>query len=111
MPLPYAYLPGAPGLPAQERQSVEELFLGSPFADFEILEVTFGAANVDLDIRHHLSPKDAEGVGYLVLRADRATSIYDDHSGTRKPWTSAVITLRSSVADAQVQLLLIQPRS
>ena len=84
----------------------------APYAQWERVDVTFGAANKDYDIPHTLKVADPEDVDYSVLRADRATSIFHDQSATRTPWQPKYILLRSSAASAVVTLLLSirQPR-
>jgi hypothetical protein len=71
--------------------------------------VRFALANVDTTIEHDLRPSDPETVMYQVMRADRACRIYDDQSGTRKPWAADYVILRSDVAGASVRLLLTRP--
>lgn len=78
----------------------------SPYASYQELEVTFGSADTDMDIRHSLKTDRPDNIDYQVLRADRATSIYHDQSATRKVWGDGYIILRSSAANAVVRLLL-----
>jgi len=82
----------------------------TPSARFQEILVTFGSADTDYDIAHTLRPADPENIRYQIVSADRATSIYHDQSGTRKPWSAGVIILRSSAASAVVRLLLTIPR-
>lgn len=88
-----------------------EMKAATPATDHQYLEVTFGAANTDFDIRHDLKPSNPENIHYIVVRADRATSLYHDQSGTRRAWKAGYIVLRSSVANAKVTLLLQTPRT
>ena len=74
-----------------------------PFTDYEVVTVVFGAADTDFRIQTTLKPEDPGSVDYLVLRADRATSIY--HSPLTV-WPSWSLFLRSSAANAVVDLLL-----
>ena len=83
----------------------------TPVVDWQYIEVTFGSANTDYDIRHNLTPANPEEILYQVVRADRATAIYHDQTGTRKAWGTGYIILRSSVASAKVTLLLTIRRS
>lgn len=87
-----------------------DLKRATPAVQWQEVDVTFGSANADYDIQHTLTPSDPENVRYLVVSADRATSLYHDQSGTRRSWVSGLITLRSSVASAAVKLLLYVPR-
>lgn len=101
-----------PTLSALELQQLKREFLAAtPFKDFQFVNVTFGTANADLDIRHDLIPDDPENIRYWVVWSDRATSLYHDYSGTRKAWGKGYIILRSSVASAVVKLLIFIPRS
>ena len=102
----------APTLPLlQIEQLKRELLIGTPFTGFEYVDVTFGSANADFDIRTTLRPGDPETIDYLLMRSDRATSIYHDQSGTRRTWRRGYIVLRSSVASAAVTLLLLIRRT
>lgn len=109
MSRPLKWEPSSSILPAAEQQFDTEIVKGVAFDAFQFIEVTFGAADTDLDIPHTLAPVDPESLGYIVLRADRATSIYHDQSGTRRPWTRDYIVLRSGTADAVVTLLIVKP--
>lgn len=109
MTRPAAWIPGSDLIPSAEQQFDKELAKGVPFDAFQFIEVSFGAADTDLDIPHTLAPLDPESLGYLVLKADRATSIYHDQTGTRRPWTRDYIVLRSSTANAVITLLLVKP--
>ncbi len=83
----------------------------SPYFSFEYVEVTFGAANTDLDIRHGIATASPDNIQYTLVRADRATSIYNDQSATRKPWNDGYVILRSSVANANCRILLTVKRT
>lgn len=89
----------------------QALWRGSPAAAFEFVDVTFTTANIDHDVLHGLTPPNPEDVEYIVLRADRATSIYHDQTGTRRPWGHGYIILRSSTANAVVKVLLMVKRT
>ena len=90
------------------RRLEQDLEKASPFSQWDyITGVTFpSGAGSDLDIRHNLRTTDSEAIDYHIVRADRATSLYHDQSGTRRPWGTGYIVLRSSVASAVVDLLL-----
>ena len=78
-----------------------------PVAQYEYVDVTFGSANTDYDIRYTtLKPPDPNAVRYLVVSADRACQVYEDLSGSRRSWVSGLIILRCSAATASVRLLL-----
>ena len=78
-----------------------------PYAQFEYVDVTFGSANTDHDIRYvTLQPPNPNTVRYQVVKADRACQVYEDLSGTRRTWTRGTIILRCSAASAVVRLLL-----
>jgi hypothetical protein len=83
---------------------------GLPSASYEYVDVTFGSADADQDIRHSLRPLNPEDVEYLLVRSDRATALYHDQSGTRTPWSAGRITLRSSAASAVTRILLFTKR-
>jgi hypothetical protein len=82
----------------------------TPIVDHEYVDVTFGSADTDYDIRHSLSTPTPDEIQYQVVRADRATSLYHDTSATRKAWTRDYIILRSSAASAVVRILLTVKR-
>lgn len=91
--------------------SLLDLYAGSPFGQYERVEVTFpSTANLDTVIKHGLQTVAPDSVEYLVLKSDRAGSVYHDQSATRKAWGSTFIVLRSSVASQKVTLLLTVPR-
>ena len=105
--------PASPSELSQALLAVEKnLVRYAPYAQWERVDVTFGAANTDYDIPHTLKIADPEDEDYSVLRADRATSIFHDQSATRSPWQLGYVLLRSSAASAVVTLLLTvrQPR-
>lgn len=83
----------------------------SPYTSFEYVDVTFAGANTDYDVVHHLSPPIPESIDYQVVRKSQACDVYNDTSGTRRPWGSGYITLRCTVANAVVTLLLTVRRT
>lgn len=83
----------------------------SPFIKFEYVEVTFGSANTDKDIRTSIKVADPDDLNYLLVKSDRATTIYNDQSSTRKVWQDGYVILRSSVASANCRILLTAKRS
>lgn len=83
----------------------------SPHILFQYLDVTFGSADTDLDIRHSISTARPDDIDYLLVRSDRATSIYHDQSSTRKAWGKGYVILRSSAANANCKILLTVRRS
>lgn len=78
----------------------------TPFAQHQLVDVTFGEAYADTEIRHTLQPPTPEHILYYVMDQAQSATIYRDMSGSRKPWRDGVITLRSNVANARVKLLL-----
>ncbi len=78
-----------------------------PMAKFEIVLANFTVANQDLDIPHSLAPDDPESVHYILIGATAATSLYQDMTGTRKPWQKTHILLRSSAIARAIILLFI----
>lgn len=91
--------------------TADQLLQGSPYAQYERVEVTFpSTANADAVIRHHLNVVNPEGVDYQILRADRAGEVYHDQSASRKAWGAGFIVLRASVASLKATLLLTVPR-
>ncbi len=89
----------------------EDFEHASPFTQFEYVPITFLAADTDLDIRHHLTPPTPEQVDYQLVRTDRATTLYHDTSGTRRPWGKGFMTLRSSTANAVTTILVTVRRT
>src|SRR5688572_20159016 len=78
----------------------------TPYAQYEIVDVVFGAADADYEVRHSLKPPTPEHIDYTVLRQGQAAIIYHDMSATRTPWREGVLTLRSNITNARVTLLL-----
>lgn len=82
----------------------------SPAILYQYVDVTFGSANTDLDIRHSIATAQPDNINYQLVRADRATSLYHDQSATRKPWAEGYVILRSSAANAVCRILLTVKR-
>lgn len=78
----------------------------APYAQYQIVDVTFGEAYADKEIRHSLQPPTPEHIDYTILRQAQAATVFHDMSGSRKAWREGVILLRSNVANARVTLLL-----
>lgn len=83
----------------------------SPVTSFEYVDVTFAGADTDYDIPHKLTPPTLESIDYQVVRKSQACDVYNDMSGTRRPWGIGYITLRCTVANAVVTLLLTVRRT
>lgn len=83
----------------------------SPFASYQYVDVTFAGANTDYDVAHKLSPPTAESVDYQVVRKSQACDVYNDMTGTKRAWGTGYITLRCTVANAVVTLLLTVRRT
>ncbi len=78
-----------------------------PWAQWEEVDVVFSStANADTNIPHSLLPPSPEHIHYIPLRKGQAADVYHDSTGTRKPWGTGYIILRSTVANAKVTLLL-----
>jgi hypothetical protein len=89
-----------------------DLLLGSPFAQYERVEVTFpSSANTDVVVKHSLQPTSPEDIEYTVLKLDRAGRVYNDQSATRKSWKQGYIYLRCDVASVKATVLLTAPRT
>jgi hypothetical protein len=78
----------------------------SPHAQYEVVEVVFNAADVDLEVRHKLQPITPEHIDYIVMRQYQPAIVYQDASVTRKTWKPGIIYLRSDTTGARVVLLL-----
>jgi microcystin-dependent protein len=78
----------------------------TPFAQYQLVEVQFGAPYVDVDVPHQLMPPTPEHVFYTPVSGAQAGVVYHDLSGSRRAWRDGVLSLRCSVADARVKLLL-----
>jgi hypothetical protein len=83
----------------------------SPFTNYQYVEVTFGAADTDLDLRHGLRVALPDDIDYTLMRSDRSTNIYHDQSASRKVWGSNYVILRSSAANANCRILLTSKRT
>lgn len=83
----------------------------SPFTNFQFVDVTFGSANTDLDIRHGLRVASPDDLNYILVKSDRATIIYNDQSASRKVWGDNYVILRSSAANANCRILLTSKRN
>lgn len=78
-----------------------------PVKAYEYVDVTFAAADTNYTIPYKLlKPSDPNEVRYLVVKRDRACSVYEDLTGTRVAWVRGSLTLKCSAANAQVRLLL-----
>lgn len=86
-----------------------ELDKRSPTTAWEIVEVTFGSADVDQEVQTTLRPADPEQLDYRILQASGPPLVYHDTSASRVPWTSGLIRLRSAVAGLKVVLFLTIP--
>ena len=82
----------------------------SAYIKFEYVDVTFGSANVDKDIRTSISVASPDDIDYQLVKSDRATILYNDQSSTRKVWQDGYVILRSSVANANCRILLTAKR-
>jgi len=96
-----------PGLRRDLQRFADGVATQTPVATFELVRVTFGTANQDVDIAHHLNPDNPESVHYVVVGQSAAGVVYQDNSATRKPWQQTHIFLRrSAVTDAIILLFL-----
>lgn len=93
----------------QEAQSrdVQLLFRGVPFSQYQFIDVSFTNADEDVRLRHELKPIPVANIGYIVVRQNKATSIYD---GTVSTWDANHFSVKSSEADAEVTLLVFTRR-
>lgn len=66
--------------------------------DAEILDAFFATADVEVALPHDLGRVPQ---GYVVIRADLATDIYDSNNAS---WTEKVLFLKSSEAGVNVKL-------
>lgn len=78
-----------------------------PFAQWEVVSVTFATPGADVDITHSLSPAAASDIRYIPLKQSAAGSIYEDTTGTRKTWRPGLIYLRASAALSADLLLVV----
>lgn len=83
----------------------------SPCTNFEYVEVTFGTANTDKDIRTSLRVAAQDDLSYLLVKSDRACVIYNDQSATRKVWQTGYVILRCDTANANCRILIFSKRS
>ncbi len=77
--------------------------------NWQIVDVTFTTANVDVDIAHRLSPSDPEQLDYLVLDCNGPPLVYRDTSPSRNKWVAGVIRLRSGIAGLKARIKLTIP--
>lgn len=78
----------------------------TPYAQYELVDVEFGDAYQDTEVRHSLQPPTPEHVEYLIVKQAQAGTVYHDLAATRKPWTAGVLRLRSNITGARATLLL-----
>src|SRR3990167_6637047 len=76
-----------------------------PHTRYEYVTVTFPLANEDRDIAHLLNPLDPETIKYQVTQQSAPAVIYQDLSGTRRPWERTHIFLRASQPTTAIILL------
>lgn len=79
----------------------------TPYAQYELVNVTFGDANENLDIRHSLKPPTPEHVLFQVVSSTAPVHVFRDISSGRKPWREGVIVLQADASDVSVTLLLM----
>lgn len=97
--------PTGAGVGSGEKFTALDRFV--PTRQFQYVDVTFPATpNADCIIPHRLRPPSPEAVNYQVVRANGATQVYHDSSGTRRAWGTTYLILRSSAASTTVRLLL-----
>lgn len=75
---------------------------------WELVTVEFTAADTDTYVRHGLKTPTPEEIRYEMTRSNAATSLYNDTSASRQPWTESGIWLRAS-APAIVEVRLSVP--
>lgn len=83
-----------------------EFTRGASFTRYEYVDVTFGDAHTDLDIRTALTPDNPEDIHYEVVLRDRPGVVYHDTTADRKPWNKGLILVRSSVTGMRARILL-----
>lgn len=91
----------------RERES-QARDLAQAFSRFEYVNVTFAAADQDVDIPHTLKPGYNEEVRYLVVRQSAPAGIYQDLGPTRRPWQRTHIFLRASIPTTARLLLVLE---
>lgn len=79
-----------------------------PAERFQFVNVVFSETDTDTDVAHLLVPVDPEKVRYQVVRLSAPAVIYQDLSGSRKPWQRGHIWLRASIPCA-AQVLVFLP--
>jgi hypothetical protein len=80
-----------------------------PFAQWQLVTVTFTAADTDQDIQHSLKPTRPDDIRYIPIRQSAAGSIYEDMTGARQAWQRNLIYLRASAAMTVDLLLVVLP--
>lgn len=91
------------GIDAGKLDQIEKRF---PYKTYQVVVVTFGTANQDLDIQHNLKAADPEMIDYTVLQASGPAIVYHDTSPTRLPWAKGLIRLRSPITGLRARILL-----
>jgi hypothetical protein len=91
-----------------EIRRLEDNLLGFvPGRQWQIVTVTFpDTPDTDTDIRHTLTPSNAEHVDWSVLQSTGPVWVYKDGTADRTPWGAGFVILRSTTPGAQVTLLL-----
>lgn len=80
---------------------------GAFSGQYEYQEVTFPNANEDVRIRHNLKAVPFTDIYYLPIQKDKAGDIY---TGTLSLWTPDTISLKSTVSNLTITLLLFTRR-
>jgi hypothetical protein len=89
-----------------------DLLLGSPYAQYQRVEVTFPSTpDTDIVIKHTLQASNPEDLEYTIAKQDRAGFVYNDQGATRKDWKPGFLYLRCSVASLKATILLTVPRT
>jgi hypothetical protein len=101
----------------KDSREVRDLERGSPFSQYQYVEVTFNStANANTEVAHTLKPESYEDVDFQVVGIEQASApatvpvIYKDSSSTRRPWGNGYIVLRANVASLRATLLLTTRR-
>src|SRR5690348_5189855 len=78
----------------------------SPIGQWQMVTVTFDAADTDVIVRHNLPAPLPEQIDYEVVRANGPVVIYHDGSPSRRKWGSGFIILRANTATVTADIRL-----
>lgn len=78
-----------------------------PIGRWEVVDVAFPNADEDVGIVYSaFRPENPSEVRWVVLSIDKGGVVYRDSAATQKAWSTGLVFLRCSAANATARVLL-----